>query len=114
VLWIVHSRAACLVTVAISSAAHVYAGPGPWRAVGEWVWTTAPLSPELQRPGTRSSIEVALRSVSGLDLMDEVGDLLVHLALLCHQAGHLLLGVHYGRVVAIAELAGDGWIAVIG
>ena len=25
-----------------------------------WVWTTAPLSPELQRPGTRSSIEVAV------------------------------------------------------
>jgi hypothetical protein len=114
VLWIVYSRAARLVTVAISSAAHVYAGPAPRHAVGEWVWTTAPLSPELQRPGTRSSIEVALRSVCGLDLMDEVGDLLVHLALLCHQAGHLLLGMHHRCVVAIAELTGDGWIAVIG
>jgi len=114
VLWIVHSRAACLVGAAIFSAAHVYAGAGPRGVAVGWMWTTAPLSPELQRPGTRSSIEVALGSVGRLDLMDEVGDLLVHLAFLCHQAGHLLLGVHHGCVVAIAELSGDGWVAVIG
>jgi len=113
VLWIVHSRAACLVGAAIVLAAHVYAGAGPRGVAVVRVWITAPLSPELQRPGTRSSIEVAL-SVGRLDLMDEVGDLLVHLALLCHQAGHLLLGVHHGRMVAIAELPGDGWVAVIG
>ena len=113
-LWIVHCRAAGLVRAAIPFAPHVYGGNGSRCAARAWVWTTSPLSPELQRPGTRSSIEVALGSVGRLDLMDEVGDLLVDLALLCHQTSHLLLGVHHGRMVAIAELARDCWVAVIG
>ena len=113
-LWIVYGRATWLVMTAIPLTAHVYGGRGPWCPARAWLCTTAPLSPELQRPGTRLSIVVASGSVGGLDLMDEVGDLLVDLAFLCHQAGYLLLGVHHGRVVTVAELAGDGRVAVLG
>ena len=54
------------------------------------------------------------RSLARCEEVDEVGDLLVDLAFLPHELGHLLVGVHDRGVVAITEDVGDGRIAVVG
>ena len=51
---------------------------------------------------------------TALDAADELGDLVVDLLTLLHQRRDLLDGVDDGRVVAAAELAGDGRIAEVG
>jgi hypothetical protein len=113
VLWIVDEGGSGLVGPLVSSVvvwiAGVYCGRRDSRVVDGADVVPCSYNTPAQDPHrwtTRSS-------VAGREVVHQVGDLFVHLALLAHEPGHLLLGVHHGGVVPVAEDVGDLRVAEI-
>ena len=56
----------------------------------------------------------AVARLKDIKLLEQIGDLVVHLLALFHQALDLLVGVDHRRVIASSEQPSDGGIAQVG